>query len=155
VKVRGQAILQAAWEGKLRGQAVPRGKDPSLELSSVPLELIPVLVDASKEICAAVDVQHDALAGFAGFLPFVVVGPHLNPLRLERAVGFAPLPPLSAPNLADAVGSQLLLQRRGSMNQLVLGDLDFFDLDPLGMGNPLRGESLQLLNRVVGGKGQE
>ena len=95
------------------------------------------------------DVEHDTPAGVVIPLALVVVGPHLDPLGLERAVGLPPLPPLPPADLADAVRAQLGLEHRRCMGDLVVGDLNLLDLDPLRMRHPLGRESLELLDRVV------
>ena len=142
MEVRRQTVVQAAGEGKLWREAVPGRKHPRLELAGVALHLVAVLVDASEEVGAAVDIEHDAAARVAAPLALVVVGPHLYPLGLERAAGLPPLPPLAAADLADAIGPQLRLEDGGGVRDLVLGDLLLLDLDPLRVRNPLRGEGL-------------
>lgn len=47
--------------------------------------------------------------------------------------------------------SQLRLQNRSSSGDLLLWDLDLFDLDPSRMRNFLCGEALEVLDCVVGG----
>lgn len=149
VQVGGQAIVEAARERELRGEAVARCNYAGLELPGMPLELVAVLVNAAKIISASVNVQHDASTRLARLLALVVVGPHLDPLGTEGGVWLAPLPPLGAANLADALGSQLLLEEGCGADDLVLRDLDLLDLDPLRMRDPLGREGLELLDRVV------
>ena len=159
-EVSGKAVLQAAGERELGGQAVPRREDARLELAGMALHLVAVLVDAAEEVGAAVDVEHDPVAtttsaaGIGLPLALVVVGPHLNPLRLElgaTAARLAPLPPFAAPDLADALGPELVVEETGGARQQLLADDGLLDLDPGGMRDPLRGECLELLDGVFGG----
>lgn len=81
-KVRREAVLQPTGEGELRREAELGREDPGLQLPGVPLHLVPVLVHAPEEVCPAVDVQHHAGPAVSVPLALLVVGPHLDPLRL-------------------------------------------------------------------------
>jgi hypothetical protein len=95
------------------------------------------------------DIHHDAprLASF--LLSLVGVRAHLNPFRVERSRRFAPLPPLLAADLLDTIWTKLLLKKFSGACQLIFGDGDIFDFDPLRMWYPLRGECLEFFNSVV------
>lgn len=114
-----------------------------------------MLVDAAKEVCASMNVQHDAVAALFVLLSQVVIGSHLDPLGLEIRLGLAPLPPLSAADLANAALAQLLSYQLGGAGEMFRCYLDGLNLDPLGMGNPLCGECLELFNGVMRGKFEE
>ena len=108
-----------------------------------------MLVNATKVVRASMDIHHDAprLAPF--LLSLVSIRAHLNPFSVEGGLWFPPLPPLLSTNLLDTVGTQLLLQRFGSARQMVLGNGNIFDFDPLRMRYPLRCESLKFLNSMM------
>lgn len=115
------------------------------------LHLIAVHVDAAKEVCAAVNIEHDPPTGVLVLLPLVVVRPHLDPFGLQRAwVGLPPLPPLAPADLANALWSELGFEQAGGVLELVGRDSYVVDLDPLWVRDPLGREGLQLLDGVVG-----
>ena len=96
------------------------------------------------------NVKHDPLAlRIVGLFALAVVGFHLDPLGLQGLSGLAPLPPIAAADLADAIGTQLLLQEGSGLVDLFTGYLDFVDANPLGMGHPLRGEGLEIFDSVL------
>jgi hypothetical protein len=108
-----------------------------------------MLINATKVVRASVDIHHDAprLAPF--LLSLVSIRAHLNPFSIEGGLWFPPLPPLLSTNLLDAVGTQLLLQRFGGARQMVLGNGNIFDFNPLRMRHPLRSESLKFFDSMV------
>jgi hypothetical protein len=95
------------------------------------------------------DIHHDAPRLSSFLLSLVGVRAHLNPFRVERRRRFPPLPPLLAADLLDTVWAKLLLKKFSGACQLIFGDGDIFDFDPLGMRYPLRGECLEFFNSVV------
>jgi hypothetical protein len=119
------------------------------------LYLVPVLIHAAKVVCAPVDIQHDAVAQVGVLLARLIVGLHLDPLGLERTLWLAPLPPLLAADLADAVRAELLDQEVGCLQKVLLRNLDMIDPYPLGVRHPLAREGLQFLDGVVRGMVQK
>ena len=120
------------------------------------LQLIAVFVDTTEVIGTAMNIEHDPLGlGIAGRFALVVVGLHLDPFGLQGFPGFAPLPPIAAANLPDAIGTKLLLEKGSGLVELLTGDFDFLDANPLRMGNPLRGESLEIFDGVMRCEGQK
>ena len=120
------------------------------------LQLIAVFVDTTEIIGTAMNVQHDPLAlRIVGLFALAVVGLHLDPLGLQGLSGLAPLPPIADANLPDAIGTKLLLEKGSGLVELLTGDFDFLDANPLRMGNPLRGESLEIFDGVMRREGQK
>jgi len=103
--------MQTTWEGKLRRESVFGRQHPSLELARMPLHLIAMLVDAPKEVCAAMNIEHYAVAfGDSQLLPRVVVLAHLDPLGLECCAFASPLPPIRSSDCLDAFRPQLCVE---------------------------------------------
>jgi len=75
------------------------------------LQLVPMLIHATKEVGTTMHIQHDSLALLPTRLPLRVIPPHLNPFSLECAAFPPPLPPFLPPNFVDAMVSQLGDQR--------------------------------------------
>ncbi len=149
VQVGCEAVVKAAGERKLGRQPVPRCKRPGLELPRMALQLVPVLVDTSKEIGTPVYIEHDSVSRVAFPLTLAMVMPHLDPLRLQLLPRHSPLPPLAPANFLDSIRTELVLEQGSSSSKLGIGNRYFGDSDPLGMRNPLAGESLQLLDGVM------
>lgn len=156
-QIGGEAVDEPAGEGELRGEAVFGGQQAGVELAGVALHLVAVLVDAAKVVGAAVHIQHDALApGVGGAEAVLPVLAHLDPLGLEGLAALAPpLPPRMPADRLDALGAQLRAHEVGRALQLRVGDGWMVDVDPVRHGHPLRGEGLQLLDRMQRGIVQE
>lgn len=77
------------------------------KLSSMPLDLIPMLIHTPKEVSAAMNIEHYSFATFFCSFPLLVVCPHLDPLRLQISSVSAPLPPLAPSDLVDTLVTQL------------------------------------------------
>lgn len=155
VQIGCQAVVQAAWERKLGRQPVPRRKRPGLELPRMSLQLVPVLVDTSKEISTSMDIEHDSVSRVACPLTLAMVVPHLDPLRLQCFPRYSPLPPLAPASFLDSIRTKLFLEQGTSSSKLGIGNRYFVDSDPLRMRYPLAGKSLQLLDGVMGCESKE
>jgi len=71
-----------------------------------------MLVDAAKEVCAAMNIEHYAVAfGDCQLFPRVVVLAHLDPLGLECCAFASPLPPILSSDCLDAFWSQLCIEQ--------------------------------------------
>lgn len=150
VQIRRQTVLKSAREGELWRQSVVRREHPRLQLARVSLQLVPVHVHTSKEIRSSVDIEHNLLPGVVVLFPLVVVRAHLNPFGVEgTGVRLSPLPPLASTDLPYALRAELGFEDTRGVLELVGRDGHLVDLDPLGMRNPLRGEGLDLLDRVM------
>jgi hypothetical protein len=112
-------------------------------------------VHAPKEVPPAMHIQHDPPPRVALPLPLVEIRPHLNPLSAHLAAGPAPLPPCPAADPLNAMRAQLRLYGVRAGPQMRLGNWDLLGLDPVRGGHPLRGEALDVLDRVVRGVEQE
>jgi hypothetical protein len=106
------------------------------------LHLISMFVDTSKEVSSAVDVQHDTLPFIAALFALIGIRLHLNPLAGQWDGGLPPLPPLTSANLLNTVFTELVLQKSSGFVNMVVGNGDCVDLDPLRMGYPLGRECL-------------
>jgi hypothetical protein len=93
MKVGSDTIVETAWKGELGSQTVSRSEYTSLQFSSVTLHLVAMLVDRTKVVGAAMDVENDAVALVIGSGSIVVVLAHLNPLALQGNLRSSPLPP--------------------------------------------------------------
>lgn len=110
-----------------------------------------MLVDAPEIICTAMYVEHHATERFVVFLPLVCIRAHLDPLSLQRALWSSPVPPFPPANLTDAIRPQLSLNQLCCSAEVLVGYGDAFQLDPLWVRDPLRCESLDLFDGVMGG----
>ena len=134
---------------KIMTEILP-SKYPSLQLSGMSLHLIPMLIHTAKEVCTAMYIQHDSLTLVILLLSLLMVGAHLDPFCLQVASWFSPLPPKPASHVLNPMMSQLLLYGIRCFRDMILGDLDFVDLDPSWIRHPLRRKALYVFNCVVG-----
>lgn len=148
-QIGSQTVVNAAWERKLRRKSISGRQHSSFELSSMPLHLIAMLVHAAKVICAAMNIENDALSLSACSFPCVVVLSHLYPFCFKSVVWLTPLPPGLAADLVDAVMTELRMEERGRLVETGDWDAELLDLDPAWCGHPLRGESLEVIYGVI------
>jgi hypothetical protein len=114
--------MQTAGKWKLRRQSVLGRNHPRLQLARMSLHLVAVLVDTAEEVCAAVHVQHDAVALCdVKLLAGVVVLAHLDPLGVQDCAVSPPLPPFLPANGLDALGTQLRVDELSRARQLSVG----------------------------------
>jgi hypothetical protein len=57
-----RTVVETAWERKLGRESVFGRQHSSLELARMSLHLIAMLVDTAKEVGAAMNIEHDAVA---------------------------------------------------------------------------------------------
>lgn len=143
--------MQATRKGELRCKAVTWSKDPSLQLSCVPLQLVSVLIHAAKEVCAAVHIEHDPRTLLFSALTLFPVAAHLDPVGLESSVVSPPFPPVLASDLFDTVWTQLCGKSRSSLFNGSFGNSQLLNVDPGGRWDPLCREALNLFDSVMGG----
>lgn len=142
--------MQATRERELWSQPVTRSEHPCAELPSMPLHLITMFIDTSKEIRSSVDVQHDS----STFLPRLsrsVVSSHFDPFCFELRMFSTPLPPLFPTNVIDSFMTELGYDCVRSFREAFARNRDIVDFDPSRMWDPLGGESLELFHGMVGG----
>lgn len=130
-------------------------KHSSFQLPRVPLQLIPVRIHTPKEVAPAMDIQHDPLPRIVPALPHLEMRPHLNPLGAHLVPRPTPLPPRLPSHTLNTMAPQLRLYGLRAGREVRLRDRDQVDLDPQGVRHPLRGEALDVLDRVVRGVQQE
>jgi hypothetical protein len=121
----------------------------------MPLQLIPMRVHAPKEVPTAMHIQHDPPPRVTLLLPLVEMRPHLDPLGAHLAAGLAPLPPCPPADPLNAMRTQLRLYGICAGLEMRLEDRDLLSPDPVRGRHPLRGEALDVLDRVVRGVEQE
>ena len=106
------------------------------------LNLVTVLVNTPEIVRATVDIQHHPVARIGILLALLVVGLHLDPFSLERALGPTPLPPLPTADLMEAIRTQLLGEKVGRAREVARGDFDVVNPHPLRVWYPLAREGL-------------
>jgi hypothetical protein len=114
-----------------------------------------VFVHTPKEIRTSVHIQHNPPPGILILLPFIVVFPHLNPLSFHLISRSSPLPPSLAAHFLYAMMPQLLYNRIRGLVQIFFGNDHFVELHPGGMGDPLRGEALDIFDSMMGSVKEE
>lgn len=95
-------------------------------------------------------IQHDPFAFLSRRFSLCMIPLHLDPFGLECASVSPPLPPFLASNLVNAVVSKLSNDRVRSLEDACLGHSNFVDLDPARTWHPLRRESLNVFDCVMG-----
>lgn len=114
-----------------------------------------MLVDATKEVGAAMYIEHNSFPLLAASGPFLEIPSHLNPFSLQCIALAPPLPPLLTTNLVNAMVAKLGNECIRSSRQSLLVDGDLVDFDPPRTRYPLGGEALDVFNSVLGGVGEE
>ena len=110
-----------------------------------------MLIHTAKEVCSTMYIKHDSLALFTTLYSLGMMRPHLDPFRFQRLVVPAPLPPFAATNFVNAVMAQLSSESIGCFGNDFVWYFDFIYLDPVGIGYPLGGETLNIFDCVEGG----
>ena len=112
-----------------------------------------MLVNAAKEICASMDIEHDSLPlRSRGLLARLLILSHLDPFSLQWRIVSPPLPPRVPANCLYALGPKLRLQMGSGFCQQVLGYLHLLHMYPYWYWDPLRRECLQFIDGVEGRK---
>ena len=110
-----------------------------------------MLIHTAKKVGTAMHVEHDPFAFLSTGIPLCMIPPHFNPLSLQCAVISSPLPPLLSSNFVDAMMSQLSSYSFCCSRYALLRYGDFINFHPVWIRDPLRGESLYILDFVVRG----
>jgi hypothetical protein len=124
-------------------------QNSGLQLPRMPLQLIPMRIHTSKEICPTMHIEHDSLHRIVSSAPLLEIRPHLNPLGLQIAARPPPLPPRLSPHHFNPMGPQLGPYRIRGGREMFPRDGDMVQLHPVRTGNPLRGEALDVFHCVV------
>lgn len=117
----------------------------------MPLHLVPVLIDTTKEVSTPVHIEHDSVSLLSRSLPLLLIGLHFNPIGLQLTARSAPLPPCLAANHFDTMGSQLLLYRLCGRCTKLFGNVNLLDFHPRRVRHPLRSEALDIFDAMVRG----
>lgn len=117
----------------------------------MPLNLIPMCINASKKVSPAMNIQHHPIS-FDIIFPKsrMVIALHLNPLALQSIRRSSPLPPLLASYSEYSLWTQFANQRLSRLFQIGLRNLLFLGLHPVRSRDFLGGECLQVFDGVVG-----
>ena len=107
-----------------------------------------MLIHAAKEVCAAMYIKHDSRALFATVHSLSMMRPHLYPFRFQSLVVPAPLPPFASTHFVNAVMAQLSNESICRLGDNFFWYFDYVHLDPMGIGHPLRGKTLDIFDRV-------
>lgn len=123
------------------------------------LYLVPMRLNAAKEIRTTMHIQHHTVStsevSLSNLLFLIVFTAHFNPFASKAFRRSTPLPPLLPTHSLDPLGAKLGDQRFSSRRQVFIGDVGNLCPHPVWAGNSLTGELLEILDGVLGGKGEE
>ena len=110
-----------------------------------------MLVHTAKEVCPAMHIKHNSLTLSTIMHSLNMVNPHLYPFRFQRLVVPAPLPPFATTHFVNAVMAQLSSESICRLGDDFVWYFDYIHLDPMRVGHPLRGKTLDIFDCVEGG----